>query len=394
MRSRRTTLGPWILAWIATLVSLPELARAQATVAVPCTLSYREAGDAPEGFAPYATPAIGHFPTCTTVTGAGTQEIECGVALGSAPGPTGYVSHIAGFDFAPPFWLGCGAEPPGLGGIDGESEAKSGPGASGNACGGGAVDCVESTPWGLSFGQDECLGDTDAGVDGPVEFTACATTRLRFRATLCELDSRPAYLNVLVDWNADGDWNDNLACTATCAPEWAVKNVLFTVTRGCSDYESPDFVVGPHPGPGWMRVTLSADPMHDGFPWAGSVGSPDGLIRSGETEDHPAMIRDAVGVDATETGGGLELGPAVPSPSRRGFTLRYASMSGGPVRATVLDARGRRVRALDGLASSPGEHVLAWDGRDETGGLLPSGIYLIRLDAGGEARVRRAVHLR
>ena len=396
MRRERMTLGPWILAWIAALGSAPELARAQATAAVPCTLSYFEAGDAPEGFAPYGTTAVGHFPTCTAVTAAGTQEIECGTARSSAPGPTGHVTHIAGFDFAPPFWLGCGADPPVLGGVDAESEAKSGPGAGGNACGGGAVDCIEPTPWGLAFGQDECLGDADSGVDGPIEFTACATTRLRFRATLCELDSRPAYLNVLVDWNADGDWNDNLACAtaAACAAEWAVKNVLFTVTRGCSDYESPEFVVGPHAGPGWMRITLSADPLHDGFPWAGSVGSADGIVRSGETEDHPLMIRAAVGVERAGAGGRLELGPAVPSPSRRGFTLRYASRFGGAVRAAVLDARGRRVRTLDGLARSPGEHVLAWDGRDDAGHLLPSGIYLIRVEAGGESRVRHAVHLR
>jgi hypothetical protein len=328
------------------------------------------------------------------VTEPGTQEIECGTPLSSTPGPTGHVSHIAGFDFAPPYWLGCGSDPPALGGIDGESEAKSGSGDA-NACGNGAVDCSESVPWGRVFGQDECLGDEDAGVDGPIEFTVCTVARLRFRATLCELDSLTAYLNVLVDWNQDGDWNDNLACatTASCAPEWTVKNVLFTLTRGCRDYESPEFVVGPYVGPGWMRVTLNGDPVYDGFPWAGSVGSAQGFLRSGETEDHPVMVRaPAIGVDGP--GGGFALGPAVPSPSRQGFTLRYTLTVRGAVRAEVLDARGRRVRTLGGLADTPGDHFLAWNGRDDSGRLLPAGVYLIRFEAEGRTQVRRAVHVR
>jgi len=390
------TIGPWMLAWIATAASAPEPARAQATAAAPCTLSYREAGDAPEGFAAYPSAALGHFPTCSAATPPGTQEIDCGPPRSSPPGPTGHVSHLAGFDFAPPFWLGCGADPPALGGVDGEDEGKSGPGGGANECGSSAVDCVESTPWGPLYGQDECLGDADAGVDGPIEFVACTTTRLRFRATLCELEARPAYLNVLVDWNADGDWNDNLACAATaaCAPEWVVKNAIFTVTRGCGEYESPEFVSGPNVGPGWMRVTLSADPVHDGFPWSGSVGSALGLIHSGETEDHPVTIGAAVDAAERGTGSGLELGPAVPSPSRRGCTLRYALTREGTVRAEVLDARGRRVRRLDGLARTPGEHRLAWDGRDDAGRLLPPGVYLVRVESQGEARVQRAIHVR
>lgn len=377
---------------------LPMIALAQtlATQAVPCTLTYREAGDAPEGFAPYPTVAVGHFPTCAAATAAGTQEIECGAPRSSAPGPTGQVLHIAGFDFAPPFWLGCGSSPPALGGIDGESEGKTGPAGGGNACGGAAVDCTELTPWGMSFGQDECLGDADAGVDGPIEFTVCTTARLRFRSTLCELDSLPAYLNVLVDWNQDGDWNDNLSCApaASCAPEWVVKNAFIKLRRGCDAYESPEFVVGPRAGPGWMRVTLNGDPLHDAFPWAGSEGTVNGDFRSGETEDYPVMIRpSAVGVMDPGAGSGVRLGPAVPSPFRRGCTLRYVLTRSGPVRAEVLDARGRRVRALDCPPGTPGDHLLAWDGRDVSGRLLPAGLYWIRLEAEEQEQVRRAVHL-
>lgn len=384
----------WLLAFFSVLMLIP--AHANASVAAPCTLFYHEAGDAPEGFSPYPGVAVAHFPTCAAAGAPGSQEIECGAAMSTAPGLTGRVKHVAGFDFAPPFWLGCGASAPALGGIDAESDGKTGPASGGNTCG-GSVDCTELTPWGMSFGQDECLGDADAGMDGPIELGACTTTRLRFRATLCELQSGLAYLNVLVDWNQDGDWNDILSCATSqsCAPEWVVKNALLPLTRGCGAYETPEFAVGPRVGPGWMRITLTADPVADQFPWAGSDGSPNGDFRSGETEDHPVMIlANTVGLAMHNTAGGTRLGPAVPSPSRNGCTLRYVLTRTGSIRAEVLDSGGRRVRALDLPMGTAGEHILAWDGRDEAGRTVPAGLYWICLEADGQTHVRRAVHLR
>jgi flagellar hook assembly protein FlgD len=41
-----------------------------------------------------------------------------------------------------------------------------------------------------------------------------------------------------------------------------------------------------------------------------------------------------------------------------------------------------------------GEHTLGWDGRDPEGRAVPNGLYLVRLQSGGETRTGRLVMAR
>jgi hypothetical protein len=52
---------------------------------------------------------------------------------------------------------------------------------------------------------------------------------------------------------------------------------------------------------------------------------------------------------------------------------------------------GRRVRSLYDGPAATGRHSLGWDGRDDTGRRLPSGVYFARLSLGDETRTRRLV---
>lgn len=56
----------------------------------------------------------------------------------------------------------------------------------------------------------------------------------------------------------------------------------------------------------------------------------------------------------------------------------------GPQRVTisVYDIRGRRVKKLVEEDLVPGYHETCWDGKDEKGTVLPSGIYLYKLTVG------------
>jgi hypothetical protein len=253
---------------------------------------YNDRGDAPEEFQAY--PGVpGHFPTCTTITPAGTQNIVplC-PPISTAPGPTGYVLHVATAADPFSFWLGCGTP-----GVDGETDGKSNDnGAPFSLCNTGVpVDCFE-TNFGLTFGQDECYGDgVDAGLDlGKVKLSTCQTATIDYKAYNCKTTIE-VYLNILIDMNHDGDWNDNFQCPGVspgCAYEWAVKNKLITLAPGCNPLTSPSFLVGPQPGDGWLRITLTATPVSDNFPWDGSAGGPggQGFFQGGETEDYPVVI--------------------------------------------------------------------------------------------------------
>ena len=61
----------------------------------------------------------------------------------------------------------------------------------------------------------------------------------------------------------------------------------------------------------------------------------------------------------------------------------------------VLDVTGRAVcRLAGGETQSAGSHLIQWDGRDDEGRQLASGIYCLRLQAGGPAQVGSIVLLR
>lgn len=63
----------------------------------------------------------------------------------------------------------------------------------------------------------------------------------------------------------------------------------------------------------------------------------------------------------------------------------------GPVRVQVFDFAGRLVATLDDRSERAGWHALTWGGRDARGARVPSGVYLVRLESGGETRVRKVV---
>ena len=66
----------------------------------------------------------------------------------------------------------------------------------------------------------------------------------------------------------------------------------------------------------------------------------------------------------------------------------------GPARLAIFDARGRLVRTLLDGGLAAGDHVVAWDGRDDSGRAAPSGVYFSRLASGGVIRQQKMQLLR
>ena len=60
----------------------------------------------------------------------------------------------------------------------------------------------------------------------------------------------------------------------------------------------------------------------------------------------------------------------------------------------IYDTRGARVRSLYTGPMSSGTQVLVWDGRDRGGRAAASGVYLVRVSSGNEARTGRVVIVR
>ncbi len=66
----------------------------------------------------------------------------------------------------------------------------------------------------------------------------------------------------------------------------------------------------------------------------------------------------------------------------------------GDAKIRVIDLQGREVSLLHDGSMAAGTHAIVWNGRDESGKELPSGIYLLSLEADRESRVRKITLLR
>ena len=78
-----------------------------------------------------------------------------------------------------------------------------------------------------------------------------------------------------------------------------------------------------------------------------------------------------------------------PNPFNPLTTIRWRLRDGGDAAIGILDLAGRRIRAevLRGLRS--GEHEFTWDGKDDRGRPVASGVYVVRLETADDIDVRR-----
>ena len=106
---------------------------------------------------------------------------------------------------------------------------------------------------------------------------------------------------------------------------------------------------------------------------------------------HGVVVGDVTGVDI-ETSPRVYLAEPAPNPASSGVTFRVVTPDGHGVALEVFDSRGRLVKGWRGGGSMDG--TVSWDMRDARGSEVASGVYLVRLRAGGAHLVRRLVCVR
>jgi len=90
----------------------------------------------------------------------------------------------------------------------------------------------------------------------------------------------------------------------------------------------------------------------------------------------------------------MELFPNYPNPFNSETVIRYQIPGNRSVQLAVYDLQGRQLRTLIHGNPDAGVHAVHWDGRDGEGHSMPSGVYVIRMQAGTEWKSRKAVVLR
>ena len=78
-----------------------------------------------------------------------------------------------------------------------------------------------------------------------------------------------------------------------------------------------------------------------------------------------------------------------PNPFNAETQMTYALPEAGAVELAIYNVRGQRVRTLVQGVQAAGRYQIVWDGRNDTGAALASGVYLSRLASTQGVRVRR-----
>jgi hypothetical protein len=88
------------------------------------------------------------------------------------------------------------------------------------------------------------------------------------------------------------------------------------------------------------------------------------------------------------------LWPPHPNPSVGNTSVRFRLPDEREVLVEIFNIKGARVRTLTQGLRQAGEHRLVWDGNDDAGRVVPTGVYQLRVSAGEFQATRKLVRLR
>jgi hypothetical protein len=80
-----------------------------------------------------------------------------------------------------------------------------------------------------------------------------------------------------------------------------------------------------------------------------------------------------------------------PNPARSQVAIRYSLHAEARVHLTLHDLTGRVVRTLVASSMKRGAYSVTWDGRDDRGRKVGTGVYLMRMEAGKFTATRKLV---
>jgi len=105
-------------------------------------------------------------------------------------------------------------------------------------------------------------------------------------------------------------------------------------------------------------------------------------------------------VTAVDNGGSnwiptvLELDQNHPNPFNPSTTIRYCLPDRTGIRLEVYDVSGKRIVCLVDLQQEKGAYAIEWNGKDEQGSAMSSGVYFYRLTVGKQTISKKMVLLR
>ncbi len=124
---------------------------------------------------------------------------------------------------------------------------------------------------------------------------------------------------------------------------------------------------------------MISEESHAHLAWAGTFNGEQDVYYSRISLPAVAVREPQAGFELAKN---FELAQNYPNPFNPSTMIGYSLAQGGMVRVKILNELGAVVRVLVRKEQARGRHAVVWDGRDETGKLLASGVYFYTLTVG------------
>lgn len=182
------------------------------------------------------------------------------------------------------------------------------------------------------------------------------------------IEIRPAGVGVSA-WTQLASFNGNSGCVSN----------NYAIPAGILTQGDPD-------GNGIAAIDVRLRMMSDGG-WSSEDGSFCGIGWWVDTFAVSGMY--VVGVDLPDAPLAVRLANPVPNPFNPATTLAYSIPVGAQsVSLVIYDQRGRQVKKL-AVETAAGQHEVRWDGRNDSGGAVASGLYFGRLQVDGTVEIKK-----
>ncbi|MBE9510808.1 MAG: T9SS type A sorting domain-containing protein, partial [Bacteroidetes bacterium] len=80
-----------------------------------------------------------------------------------------------------------------------------------------------------------------------------------------------------------------------------------------------------------------------------------------------------------------------PNPFNSSTTISYQLSTAGNVELSIYNVLGQKVRSLVNTNQNAGIYKVVWDGTNETGSIVNSGVYFCRISDGQEQMTRKVI---
>ena len=227
------------------------------------------------------------------------------------------------------------------------------------------------TPWAIEFRPTT-----------PIDPLGFAGVRFAFHPGDIELPSFPIFALFIDDLGVDLARDPEQFHIDFSRREWQVIEIPLTI------FDQPNYY-----GPGLRDQVDWIDALRFGGNVTGTFYLDDVRLvtRIPAAPRVPTAISE---VSSTDQPAAFVLAQNVPNPFNSSTTLHFALPQAADIELAIYNLAGQKVARLARGWYAAGHYTAHWDGRNDAGVRLASGVYIYRLHAGEQAQVRKLLLLR